>query len=908
MLGIVGGWTVSPALAADVTCTGTLSTNVTGTLVVPGGAACTTTGAITTNGVQIGNSSQLLLGGLITLSNDGIFPPGLTTLPASSLTFGSGAAVDLTLSNSASGAAVITNDGSINLGSGNFSASGTGGTTFTNRGIFTAARLQFGSGIDALVMQGGTITAAVDQGDGDDRMEINGGVITGDVRQGNGIDLFRMTGGQISSLAQGNGRDVFVMSGGWIVGGFDDGDVATLTGGRIGRVDMKLDNNIFTMSGGQIDGNLVAGFGNDTFSISGGSIGGNISVSGGTDSVTITGGQVSGEIRMSLGNDTFLWADSGNVLGLIDMGPDNDIATLRNLSTQLSATAGFQGGLGNDFINLDNSQTDGINRFAEWESVQLLNGSRLSLDGDLVLGDSSSQTGSLSVDATSSLIAVSGVNTMSISPFTPINQVTLTNAGSIDLTPGEPQHRLTINGAYVGAGGTVGLGTQLGGSDSPTDRLIVNAGSISGSSLLAITNQTGAGGYTLDNGILLVQSTGDTISTSDAFRLQNRVRAGAYEYYLYKGGVSGGTAENWYLRSSLPVATPSPSPTPTPTPEPTPPQLIAPPAGAPDLPGNGLAEGGESVPIYRSETPLYALLPALGRDINLFNLATFHDRRGDQGALGISSAQQVWSRIAVSGWDQSWGDTSQPEFNGNLSALNLGVDLGIQPTGQGGSRRWGAMFNIGNGSGSVKGLTYATENNPSGSVQMQSYGFSLYGTLVDPSGWYVDAVGGLNWLKAQTESQSGINTDTDGWGWTISLETGYPIKLGGNWSLEPELQLIGTGSALNGLDDGIADISFKSPWTAVLRSGVRLAYQGRVLQPFLRANFWTNFSGDDGVTYDSTDTLSTSYGNTTIQLGAGVTWQINQKFGIEASIDYLTQSQNSALNGVAGNLQLRLKL
>jgi outer membrane autotransporter protein len=314
------------------------------------------------------------------------------------------------------------------------------------------------------------------------------------------------------------------------------------------------------------------------------------------------------------------------------------------------------------------------------------------------------------------------------------------------------------------------------------------------------------------------------------------------------------------------------------------------------------------MPIYRYETPLYAVLPALGRDINLFNLATFHDRRGDQGALGLGSAQQVWSRIAVSGWNQSWGDTSQPEFNGNLSAFNLGVDLGIQPMGQGGSRRWGAMFNFGNGSGSVKGLTYATENNPSGSVQMQSYGFSLYGTLVDPSGWYVDVVGGFNWFDAQTESRSGINGDTEGWGWTISIETGYPIKLGGNWSLEPELQLIGTGSSMNGLDDGIAAMSFDSPWAVVLRSGVRLAYQGRVLQPFLRANFWTTFSGNDGVTYDGTDNLATSYGNTTIQLGGGVVWQISQSFGIEASIDYLTQSQNSSLNGVAGNLQLRLRL
>ena len=62
------------------------------------------------------------------------------------------------------------------------------------------------------------------------------------------------------------------------------------------------------------------------------------------------------------------------------------------------------------------------------------------------------------------------------------------------------------------------------------------------------------------------------------------------------------------------------------------------------------------------------------------------------------------------------------------------------------------------------------------------------------------------------------------------------------------------------------------------------------------------------MTYDGTNAIATSYGNTTIQLGGGVVWQISQSFGIEASIDYLTQSQNSALSGIAGNLQLRLRL
>ena len=72
-------------------------------------------------------------------------------------------------------------------------------------------------------------------------MEINGGVITGAVQQGNGIVLFRMTGGQIRSLAQGDGLDVFAMSDGWIVGGFDDGDVATLTG-QVEILKLQIEN------------------------------------------------------------------------------------------------------------------------------------------------------------------------------------------------------------------------------------------------------------------------------------------------------------------------------------------------------------------------------------------------------------------------------------------------------------------------------------------------------------------------------------------------------------------------------------------------------------------------------------------------------------------------------------------
>ena len=137
-----------------------------------------------------------------------------------------------------------------------------------------------------------------------------------------------MTGGVIQSLSQGDNLDTFSMSNGRIIDFFEDGDHAVMTGGRIGRVNMKLDDNFFDMSGGMIDRNLVAGFGNDTIILSNGTIGGNISVSGGTDSVTVTGGSVGGSVLTSFGADTFTWDGGGIIYGAVDLGGDDDTATL----------------------------------------------------------------------------------------------------------------------------------------------------------------------------------------------------------------------------------------------------------------------------------------------------------------------------------------------------------------------------------------------------------------------------------------------------------------------------------------------------------------------------------------------------------------------------------------------------
>ncbi|MBA8862311.1 hypothetical protein FHW19_004055 [Ochrobactrum anthropi] len=225
--------------------------------------------------------------------------------------------------------------------------------------------VNLGAGDDTATVLGGVAMGAVDQGDGSDVFMISGGTITGNVKQGTGTDDFQMTGDQIQSLSQGDGLDTFFMSDGHIVDFFEDGDHAVMTGGRIGRVNMMLDNNLFDMSGGRIDGNLVTAFGNDTVILSGGTIGGNISVSGGT---------VGGEVRMSSGADTFTWDGGGIIHGLVDLGGDDDTASLSNLTNaNIGATPQITGGLGIDTLTFNNVKTGDVSRFDSWETINLAN-------------------------------------------------------------------------------------------------------------------------------------------------------------------------------------------------------------------------------------------------------------------------------------------------------------------------------------------------------------------------------------------------------------------------------------------------------------------------------------------------------------------------------------------------------
>ncbi|WP_256822100.1 MULTISPECIES: autotransporter outer membrane beta-barrel domain-containing protein [unclassified Pseudomonas] len=783
-------------------------------------------------------------------------------------------------------------NGNVTFGAGNDLVDVNGPTAALN------GALNQGDGANIFRLNLGTVSGSVTQGAGADVVQITGGQ-AGAISQGGGIDSFAMSGGTIASLAQGDGLDTFNMSGGVITGAFEDGDQATMRSGTIGRVDMKLDNNVFDMQGGTILGNLVTGFGNDHILVSGTSyIGGNISTSGGDDLIEVSGGTVNGQILASFGKDQLIWHDGGKVNGLIVMGADDDTALLKNLNeTSLSSNPLVDGGLGNDTLTFDNTQTDVPARYTGWEQVLLDNGSDLKLGGAFVLGDSATGSGIMSLDGSSKLTVTNG----SIDPFTAGQSVTLNNGGLIDMTTGSTSatDTLTVNGNYNGNAGRLALQSVLGSDGSPSDLLVIGTGQISGTTAISVTNLAGPGAETVQDGIQVVRAINGASGAGTQFTLANRVSAGAFDYYLFKGGDNAGTGENYYLRSSVPVA-PLPGPV-TPLPEPV--------VGTPELPTN---PGLTPIPIYRPEVPIYAVLFPAAQQIVQAMLGTYHERMGDQRQQQQTGAFPAgWGRVYGNSSRQSFAGTVSPTLDSSISAFQIGTDVYASATANGAVQRVGFFVGHSRLKGDVKGFNGGWQDKAAGNTTLRGDSLGVYWTLIGANQAYLDLVLMGTRFDGNNESDRGVKMKTRGHNVAASVEVGRPFQMTADWVVEPQAQLILSRTKLDSQNDGISDVAYNADTNVTTRLGIRLRgdYQvrGLPLQPYARANIWHTAAGQNTVTFNHVTDIDTEQKSTTLGLSLGATLEVAKGVSLYSEVGYNRNLDSQMLNGRQGTVGLRME-
>ena len=781
----------------------------------------------------------------------------------------------------------------------------------------------------SLTVAAGEDLGAIVQTPAADQFIITGGKVTS-LQQGEGQDTFNMSGGELGSLNQGGAMDDFLMTKGTIKGAFEDGDTARFKGGSIGSIDLKMADNFLEMSENLgvetiVVGNVVSGLGNDTYILAGGTIGRDLSTSSGKDKINVEGVNLKGEIRAGQGDDNFNWT-SGKIGKKVDMGADNDTATVSTLDLS-SSTVLLDGGTGTDTLTFQQAKVGQGALYVNWESINLNQGSQLTLNDSLALGDLGSDqkpiaaatgTGTLQVDATSTLTSRHG----SIVSIQNGNKASVVNAGTIDLSRGnDAQGRLTIQGNYTGNNGTLRLNSVLAGDGAASDRLVVSSGAIGGSTQLLINNLNGAGAATAQNGIQVVEARDGAVSTATAFVQTQTLSAGAYDYRLFKGGVTAGSENSWYLRSTL-VAPPAPAPAPEPG-EPTQPTqpgepVVIAPAATPPVaaPAPGQVElpapiQGESLPLYRPEVPLYATAPRGAAIIARQALGTFHQRQGDQQLLqGDGAVPASWGQAYGGALRQQWSGTVSPSLDGDLYGFKVGQDLYAKVGDSGYRQHIGIYVSHSRLDADVKGFALAVENRSVGDLELDGDSVGAYWTLVGPQGGYLDAALQYTNLDGRARSDRGDKLNIDGHAWTASLESGYPIALSERWVLEPQAQVIAQKVSLDSASDSVSHISHDAQVELTGRLGVRLegAFKGssdRLLQPYAQVNLWHGDGGRDTLTFDGVDKIKTDYRYTSVQLESGVVAQVNEALSLHGGVQYTANLDSRQQEASGVNLGLR---
>ncbi|MDY7532957.1 autotransporter outer membrane beta-barrel domain-containing protein [Pseudomonas sp. Bout1] len=758
----------------------------------------------------------------------------------------------------------------------------------------------FAPGRDLVTMSSGTIEGTVNMGDGANIFQLFGATVTGNILQGTGNGIIQISQGSAGAVIQGLGNNNFSMSGGTIASETQgDGD------------------NEANLSTGRIIGDMTAGDGNNSLTVSNGSVGGKINVGNGDNRILIKGGDIAQGIFTGNGNNEFTWNTAGLIHGPIVTGSGSDRAFLDNLTqTTLSSTPLLDGGLGNDALTFDNTKSATPQRYVNWETVTLNNGSVFTLgSGTFTLGDAGTRTGTMDINV-GTLLVTQG----SISPFTAGQLVTVNNAGLIDMTNTSATDSLTLHGNYIGNNARLALQSVLAGDGSPSDRLIVSQGTILGSTAITITNLGGAGGQTVQNGIQVVQAINGATGSDLAFSLPNgSVSAGAFEYYLYKGGVTPGTAQNWYLRSSV-EAPPLPNPEgppsgifpPTPPDPANPPVGILPPVpadGTPDLPG--IFPGEAPIPIYRPEVADYSVLfPAVQQMVQGM-LSTYHERMGDQSQPPQNGAIPAgWARVFGSSTRQSFSGTVSPSLDSSLSGFQVGTDLYAWTSDNDLTQQVGFFVGHSRLSGNVEGFSGGFQNTDTGNITLRADSLGTYWALIDANRAYLDLVLMGTRFDGHDESSRGVKLQTKGHNVAGSAEVGMPFTVSEHWEVEPQAQVIIDRSWLDSQNDGMSAISFKADTRVTTRLGVRVRGDYKVggmpLQPYVRANVWHAGAGTDTVTFNASTDINTDQQSTTLDLSTGAALQVSTAVKVYGELGYSRNLANNPLNGREGTIGVKV--
>ena len=191
-----------------------------------------------------------------------------------------------------------------------------------------------------------------------------------------------------------------------------------------------------------------------------------------------------------------------------------------------------------------------------------------------------------------------------------------------------------------------------------------------------------------------------------------------------------------------------------------------------------------------------------------------------------------------------------------------------------------------------------------GHGDLTSIGGGLYSTWAHTDGWYVDAVGTIDWythkIRATMLDGTRVHDDRSSYGLGASLEAGRKFDFGYSndnrdyWFVEPQLQLSyfwikgGDFTASNGMKIDQEDMD-----SLTGRAGVVLGKKfslgsdpndSRYVQPYIKAGVNHEFLGEQVVHINNTR-MDSDLAGTRVYYGAGIDWQATDSLRVYAQVE-----------------------
>ncbi|HUA82187.1 MAG TPA: autotransporter outer membrane beta-barrel domain-containing protein [Dyella sp.] len=664
------------------------------------------------------------------------------------------------------------------------------------------------------------------------------------------------------------------------------------------------------VSGSSITGNAAGnslGVTNTVDSMYAGTIAGSLSLAkNGAGMLTLTGTNTyNGGTQISAG--TLQLGNGGTTGSIVGNVTDNGVLAFNHsddiVYSNIISGAGGLNQLGPDMLTLDGEQT-------YTGPTQVLAGT-LAVDGSI-------QSNTVTVYGGAIL---SGFGNIGADVY---NRGTVWPGNAI---VGDTRYgTLTIRGHYVGQGGVLELNTYLGGDNSPTDLLVIDGGSATGTTGVIVNNTAMSSAETNGNGILIVSAVNDATTTATAFNLASEVRVGALDYRLFRGSIEGTHPNSWYLRNGF-IVPPQPPEPPEPPVPPEPPQPPEPPLPPDPPPEPDLPPG--VYPIIGPEVATYGVVQPVARELGVMTLGTMDQRIGDSALMASSVVDtdhgpSVWGRSFASNIDNSYRSFAAPQANGNLYGFQTGADVWQGEWIEGHTDRFGSYVSYGQADINVRGLVtnaeatnYAMQH--TGALTLRATSFGTYWTHYGPGAWYLDGVvQASTYSGAATTNNARMNTH--GVGFAGSLEFGYPIalpQLGAGFVLEPQVQTIWQHTAFSSGNDGLGDVELGSTNGSTGRIGLRgkwhlTSSSGLWWEPYGGIHVWRDWGGRSatvfGDTPGSTSAAQLVPQASRAEVAGGVTGKLLARLSVYGSLGYeheLGSSTNARREGFNASAGLR---